>query len=136
MANTLVIVAEVKQTAAFHIDRAITANLVVLNGHFVQDKVAALLNDDYRLICRSIGNKTAAVEDQRLAASNSQRGTGANRVGNGDIGDVRAQIGRPVIRQLDRRLARLTGRLRGGIIRRKRSRNESAWDEGDYHGQH
>lgn len=88
--RTLVIVAQVQQTAAFHIDRAGAGNAVVLDRQFIQNQMAALFNDDQRLICRSIGNKTAAMEDQCLTASNSQRGTGTNRVGNGDIGDVRA----------------------------------------------
>ena len=132
----LVIVAEVQQAAFFHIDRALLANLVVLNDQIVQNQMTAIFHNDQRNPGRSTSQIAVAVEDQRLAAFDIQRCARCYGACDRDIRDVRVQAARPLVVNQFNCLARLTGRLHGGIIRRKRSRNESAGDEGYYHGQH
>ena len=99
--------------------------------------MSAVFYDEERRLLRSAATaeRAVAVNDQRFAAFHGQRITGDDRAVDTEIRNVCIQVTRPN-RCLDLRLARLTGRLRGGIIRRERSRNESAGDEGSYHSQH
>ena len=45
VARTPVIIAQVQQTAAFHIDRASAGDAVILDRQFIQNQVAAALNN-------------------------------------------------------------------------------------------
>ena len=97
---------------------------------------AIFYNEERRLLCSACAaERAAAVNDQRFAFFHGKRITGDDRASETEIRNVCIQVTRPK-RCLDLSLARLTGRLRGGIIRCERSRNESAGDEGSYHGQH
>ena len=97
---------------------------------------AIFYNEERRLLCSACAaERAAAVNDQRFAFFHGKRITGDDRASDTEIRNVCIQVTRPK-RCLDLSLARLTGRLRGGIIRCERSRNESAGDEGSYHGQH
>ena len=132
----LVIVAQVQQAALFH-DHRTGVGLVSRDGHLVQHQMSAVFHNEERRHVSSAdaAERAAAMNDQRFAAFYGQRWAGNGRSGDQDIGDVRVHIARPFIVKIDRRLARLTGRLRGGIFRRQRG-YESAWDEGYYHAQH
>ena len=132
----LVIVAQVQQTARFHYHRTLVGH-VSSDSHIVQHQMSAFFYNEERrlLLSAAAAERAAAVNDQRFAAFHGQRISGDDRTIDTEIRNVCIQVIRP-IRCLELRLACLTGRLRGGIIRRERSRNESAGDEGSYHGQH
>ena len=67
---------EVKQAAAFHIDRAIAANHVVLNEHSIQNKVTALFNNDDRVIPCTARNAARAADDQGLSIGHGDLSAG------------------------------------------------------------